>query len=447
MDKDISETEAKSSDLEEKIYVIADEVLDILKQLSHDNKQKLNSRAIAERMVVSDTVKKMFEDPSNSLSKNYSESKKESNRLKDITSTFLDQFSDLAPDMLSEEISGLKKQLHDKNLFENTASRLDSLLKYINIYFDALSLRNKELEEFMRQTIQYLQDTEEHLSRELSHHQSRFHKDREFESTISINMTKIIEDFDASPALVSENIKNLKNAVFNKIENINKGIDKKREQDVLQLKETEKTLEQMGKRINGIKKEAEEIKKRAEEIELQSLYDKLTGLYNRKAYDQKIVESIANHTRYNVPSSLMFCDIDFFKKINDTFGHKVGDLALKKLASLLKEKLRVNDFISRYGGEEFAVILPHTSLNDAQKAAEGLRSYIDKALFSYNNKTISLKISIGISSFKKDDNAETVMERADSALYLAKKAGRNTVKTEEDVLKDGNVLRQNSLMN
>ena len=144
-------------------------------------------------------------------------------------------------------------------------------------------------------------------------------------------------------------------------------------------------------------------------------------------------EVIADVNRYDATTSLMICDIDFFKKVNDTYGHKVGDLALKKLASLLQERLRVNDIITRFGGEEFAIILPHTTLDGAQKAGEGIRSYIDKASFSYKGEKIALTISVGVSQFRKQDDNSSVFERADSALYLAKNSGRNTVKTESDL--------------
>lgn len=441
-------TPENNPDLEEKIYVIADEVLDILKDLSKDNKKQLNSKLIAERMFIKDTVKKMLigrEQDSEDKDSGSQKTNTEFDRLKGLTYSFLDKFSDLAPDTITEEINELKNHFHDKDSFDYTASRLDAIIKYIKIYFDALTIRNKELDAFMKQTIKYLQDTEEHIDAELSSHQNKFNEDREFENNISINMNNIKNDFETSGINTSNDFNSLRMAVMGKIENINKGIEKKREQDMLKLRETEKTLENMGNRINTIKKEAEDIKKKAEEIEKESLRDKLTGLYNRKAYDQKTVETLANLNRYDVPSSLIFCDIDFFKKINDTFGHRVGDLALKKLAALFKEKLRVNDFISRYGGEEFAIILPHTSNVEALKAGEGIRKYIDDALFSYKSRNIPLKISIGISTFRKDDSAETVMERADSALYLAKNSGRNTVKTENDVAREGNVLSRNTV--
>ncbi|KPK02671.1 MAG: diguanylate cyclase, partial [Nitrospira bacterium SG8_35_4] len=126
-------------------------------------------------------------------------------------------------------------------------------------------------------------------------------------------------------------------------------------------------------------------------------------------------------------------DIDYFKKINDSFGHKVGDLVLKKLSILLREKLRANEFISRYGGEEFAIIVPHAPLNEARKIGEGLRDYIDKFIFSYKDQKIPVTVSIGVSTFRPDDDCYTVFDRADEALYLAKRSGRNNVKTEDDV--------------
>jgi diguanylate cyclase len=203
---------------------------------------------------------------------------------------------------------------------------------------------------------------------------------------------------------------------------------------MLRLQRTEEALQEMTERMNEMKKEAEEIRKKAEEAKNESYHDSLTQLHNRKAYDEKIEEAMANVTRYDESASLIVCDIDFFKSINDTFGHKVGDLALKKLATLLKERLRVNDFVARYGGEEFVVILPHTDLDGAYIAGEGIRSYIDKALFSYKGQHIPLKVSVGISEFKKSDDSSSAFERADKALYLAKDSGRNQVKTEKDVL-------------
>lgn len=129
----------------------------------------------------------------------------------------------------------------------------------------------------------------------------------------------------------------------------------------------------------------------------------------------------------------MVCDIDYFKKIKDSFGYKVGDLVLKKLSVLLREKLRSNKFIARYGGEEFAIVIPHANLNEASKIYGGLRDYIDKFIFSYKKQQIPITVSIGISSFRNTDDCYIIFDRADEALHIAKRSGRNTVKTEDDV--------------
>jgi diguanylate cyclase (GGDEF)-like protein len=424
MKKQLDQLHSDISCVEEKINLIADEVMDILKQLSHDNQKQLNSRLIADKMSMRDTVKMMLEHHENDT---HPLAESTSNILEDIAETIMKRFSEFAPLSVSEQLSALHDTFDDETLVEETTKWLDSSFKIVKKYFDSISARNRELVEFIRQTMQHLEETERHMSAELESQQKKFSEDREFEDSISDKMNMIKHDFNKG------DIESIKAAVMSKIENINNGIEKKREQDMQRLKDTEKALSRLGSRICDIRTEADEIKKKAVELEFESVRDKLTGLFNRKAYDQKILESIGNLNRHNVSSSLMVCDIDYFKNVNDAFGHKVGDLVLKKLAKLLNEKMRSNDFIARYGGEEFVIILSHTQLKEAKKAGESLRAYIDKSIFSYKDQEIPVTISIGISAVRKDDDCFTVFERADTALYLAKKSGRNNVKTEGDV--------------
>ncbi len=410
--------------LEKKIYVIADEVLNILKHLSHENKQQLNTKLIADKMAGAESLTKILLDSGQEDGNN----RDSYTPLKTIAGAVLDKFTELVPSFMNDKFDNLRGQFNDKSIFEDSSIWLDSSIKIVKKYIDSISNRNAELEEFMKQTMKYLSETEKHMSSELVSHQNKFHADRKFEDSISSNISLIKEDFNTGG-----DISKIKETVFGKFNNINKNIEKNREQDLQRLQETEKILEKMSTRILDIKAEADELKKRAEEIEIESVHDKLTGLHNRKAYDNKITETLANMDRYNIPSTLLFCDIDHFKKINDTFGHKVGDLALKKMASLLKEKLRVNDFIARFGGEEFAIILPHSSIENAFTAAQGLLSNISEAIFSYKARNISLSISIGISTFRKGDDSNSVLDRADKALYIAKNSGRNTIRTENDI--------------
>jgi diguanylate cyclase len=428
MDDEKKPADTEMSKLEQNIYIIADEVLDILKQLSTDNKKQLNSELIAEKMFTKDSVREMLTKPVSGKS----DDRKTFAPLKSIADGVLDKLSELLPSFMNEKFDDIKDEFDDDSILDESTLWLNSSIKIIRKYIDSLSNKNKELEIFIQQTVKHLSETEKHMIGELSAHQEKFNDDREFEKDISENMNMIKEDFNANGDLNS-----IRKAVLGKIENINKGIDKKREQDMLRLKKTEETLQEMGNRIADIKKEADELKKKAQEIESESFRDKLTGLFNRKAYDEKMAETLANLQRYNTPASLMICDIDHFKKINDSLGHKVGDITLRKIASLLKERLRRNDFIARYGGEEIAIILIHTTLDASIKVGENVRSFINNSLFSYKQKKIPVTISIGISSFRKDDDITTIFERADEALYLAKESGRNMVKTEDDVISHG----------
>jgi len=308
---------------------------------------------------------------------------------------------------------------------------LNSSFKIVKKYFETVTSRIDELENFIVETMRYLHETEEHVISEVNSIQETYTENKEFAQNLSMNMERISQDFDEV-----KDLKTLKKEVMGTIGNINKCINEKSEMDMQRLKDKEKKLKSLGSRISNITKEADEIKKKADKLEQESLLDNLTEVYNRKAYDNRVTEAIAALKRHNVPSSLLLCDIDCFKKINDTYGHKVGDLALKKFAALINEKLRETDFVARYGGEEFIVILPHTPLDKAKTAGESVRANIYKSIFTYKESQIMLTVSIGITTFRKDDTASSVFERADRALYLAKHSGKNVVKTEEDVLKN-----------
>lgn len=408
------------TNFEEKVYAIADEVLNILKELSQENKNQINSKAIAEKMFWKDSVKNILSVNNNPAT--------EQNVLKNLSNSLLDKLTELMPSSLTLELGNLKKRLHTDEIIGGSQAWLESPVQIIKKYIDSLTVQNRELKDFMQQTIEHLAETEGHVANELSLQKTKFKDDKNFEVNIFNNLDNIKQECS-----IHGDLGGIKLAVISKIDSINKEFERKKLQDIQRYKETEKNLEEMNKRMLEIKRDADDIRRKSQEIEFESFHDSLTGLYNRRAYDEKIIETIACLERYNVPASFIICDIDHFKKINDTLGHKVGDLALKKLGSLLKQRLRINDFVSRYGGEEFAIILPHTDLEGAIKAAEGIRSFIDKSNFSYKNQQIPLTISAGVSAFRIKESGSAVFERADNALYLAKKSGRNQVRNENDI--------------
>jgi diguanylate cyclase (GGDEF)-like protein len=149
--------------------------------------------------------------------------------------------------------------------------------------------------------------------------------------------------------------------------------------------------------------------------------DSLTGIYNRRIFFNFLKGELNRSLRYDRKLSLIMFDIDFFKEINDTYGHDIGDDVLRKIVKTVKKHIRKTDILARYGGEEFMIISPETNVRDAKLLAEKIRSAIEKIKFSNFKVTISL----GASASKKKDNVSSFIKRADKALYRAKENGRN----------------------
>jgi diguanylate cyclase len=153
--------------------------------------------------------------------------------------------------------------------------------------------------------------------------------------------------------------------------------------------------------------------------------DALTGIFNRRFMESRLKEECERQRRYSRPLSLIMMDIDFFKKVNDTYGHQAGDLILKSVAAKAAAVIRKTDFIARYGGEEFCCLLPETTADAAETVAEHIRIHIEELENSFENNSIKVTISLGISGFITEDTPETLLKRADDALYQAKHTGRN----------------------
>lgn len=182
-----------------------------------------------------------------------------------------------------------------------------------------------------------------------------------------------------------------------------------------------------------------------EAVRTESMTDALTGIANRKMFDQSIDKEIANADETGEPLSLVFGDIDHFKKFNDTYGHQTGDQVLRLVAFSIRETVKGRDLAARYGGEEFAVILPQTKLDAAMIVSDQMRrAVMAKELVkkSTGESLGTITMSFGVSLYRPGETAETLIARADAALYSAKAAGRNCVLSENNV--DDSVLRMGS---
>jgi diguanylate cyclase (GGDEF)-like protein len=170
-------------------------------------------------------------------------------------------------------------------------------------------------------------------------------------------------------------------------------------------------------------------KKMEEELQRLATTDTLTGILNRRQFFVLGEQEVERSRRYSRELALLLYDIDHFKKVNDTFGHQAGDIVLRELAKLVHAQLRKNDLEGRVGGEEFAILLPETSISEAVVLAERIREIIESVAINIGETSLHITASFGVASVEEADiSLDSVYKRADSALYEAKNAGRNCVR-------------------
>ena len=185
-----------------------------------------------------------------------------------------------------------------------------------------------------------------------------------------------------------------------------------------------------GKRIVDLQKELLETNKRLERL---SITDGLTNLFNHRYFQDELARAFEESARYGRPLSLAIVDLDFFKKVNDTYGHAVGDEVLKAVSRIFQGSIRSTDLAARYGGEEFAMMMPESDLHDAMAFAEKIRNLVESAPIGTQGGTVKATVSIGVASVPHPNihAAKELIVAADNALYRAKNGGRNQVAAEE----------------
>jgi diguanylate cyclase len=177
--------------------------------------------------------------------------------------------------------------------------------------------------------------------------------------------------------------------------------------------------------LSRSQKESEKLQAQLHESKIQLLRDPLTDIANRLAYDERIIVEFNRWKRTNVPLCLALWDLDHFKQINDKYGHGVGDRVLKLFADIIQSRIRKVDLFARIGGEEFVLLMPDTSIENAMNLNNKLRVMLEECNFHYEGQHCKITSSVGVAEFRRGDKAEIVLEKADKALYHSKNTGRN----------------------
>jgi diguanylate cyclase len=189
-------------------------------------------------------------------------------------------------------------------------------------------------------------------------------------------------------------------------------------------------------RLGRVATEVTELRENLRAVQREALTDALTGIPNRKSFDARLQEASREATNEDEPLSLVLCDIDHFKRFNDNYGHQIGDQVLRLVARTLSESVKGRDTPARFGGEEFAIILPRTNLQQATIVADQIRNNVIRRRFvgkSTRDDYGGVTLSFGVAQYRRDEELSGLIRRADAALYHAKGEGRNRVSTELQV--------------
>lgn len=219
----------------------------------------------------------------------------------------------------------------------------------------------------------------------------------------------------------------LKHILENRLEGLLGTMDQHQQQRDRREQEVASRLQSLAERVASMEHEAQGYREHLEEQRQKALIDPLTGLPNRAAWSERLEQEVIEWQQHGNTLLIAMLDLDHFKRINDGYGHLAGDKVLKIIAGELRKRLRPTDFIARFGGEEFVLLIPNTTLAMGARLADKLRAAIEACPFHFKGEPVTITVSIGLSAFKAGERSEQVLKRADQALYRAKDAGRNRV--------------------
>lgn len=278
---------------------------------------------------------------------------------------------------------------------------------------------------FLRQTTLRLQDLHARLLQSQRVRQEAFKEGQRIGTVVQEHVEGIRASIDSAIDLAS-----LRRSIDQRLNSIDADMRAFIAAESRRNDAAERMVSALSTQLQDLESETLQLRQSLEEERAKAVRDGLTGIANRLGYEERLAQELARFRRHGRPLSLAIFDIDCFKTINDEYGHHAGDKVLITVAEQMRRQIRESDFFARYGGEEFVLLLPETRLAEALQLADKLRLNVERCRFRYGDAPVPVTVSCGVTEFLADDDAETVFQRADLALYAAKRAGRNRCCTE-----------------
>ncbi len=326
-------------------------------------------------------------------------------------------------DELAVESELVRKKLEPCEDVATLTRGLDDTVNLIADLQSRVRSEKQDLENFLLQLTDRLQELDKDIQQTARLRDAALNESREMNQIVNSQVSSIEQSMSAALDLDS-----LKTAIQSRVVIIRNHVDRFLELEEGRGSDSREIIRRLENQIQAAETESEKLRQQVKMAQNKAETDALTGVPNRMAYDKRLEEEIARHRRYNTDFVLMLWDIDYFKRINDTYGHAAGDKVLKVIAEVMQQQLRETDFLARYGGEEFAIILVESDIAAAAAVGEKLRQAVEALEFHFRGTRVPVTASCGFVQAGEEDAAH-LFERADTALYSAKDKGRNRIES------------------
>jgi diguanylate cyclase len=321
---------------------------------------------------------------------------------------------------LKPVVGELRSRRHDMLDIHELAELLERVTRFATEQRAQVQKEKLELQNIVQQFASRLDEISLHLTSELAERSSG----QEDAEQLNLQVTDEVKELRLTAEAVDD-ISVLRQQLAGRLDAITGHLTQFRSREETRVRTYRDRVQRMRTRIAVLERESRTLHESLREEQRMAMIDALTGIPNRAAYDDRIEQEHKRWKRFARPVSILTWDIDRFKTINDAYGHKAGDKVLRVIAQHLARQVRDTDFVGRYGGEEFVMLLVGTDTAEARTVAEKIRQEISQLGFHFHDHPVSITASCGITAFTGDDTPDGAFDRADKALYRAKEAGRN----------------------
>lgn len=302
----------------------------------------------------------------------------------------------------------------------------EGLNQVAELVIEAVTRSKREFETFLKRLDERLELLRQHFAAQTEAQHGRQDATDCLDREIRAELDKVSDRLRSS-----DDLQDLKASVSDHLESVLGVLDRFRSQESEREKVLAEQLGAMQEKVAAMEAHSEQMQEQVRKERVRAMTDLLTQLPNREAWQERLSFEFNRWQRYQHPLTIAVLDIDHFKRVNDSYGHKAGDRVLQLVARELQQRLRNTDFIARYGGEEFVALFPETTAEDARQVLDSLRDYVGKLPFHFSGEPVRITVSVGVSPFGAGDSADQVFDRADRALYQAKDAGRDQIKVDD----------------